>query len=93
MSKVEKHFINIMVPISHRMEDNKILSNGKPNKYFLAKRIASKHHRGSVSGGGYALFANDYEINVRMPTKKLAAFRADLKANGIRSKNWGIVED
>ena len=92
MPKIEKHYIQVKVPLDHRFESRKTLSNGKPNKYFLAQKIANKHHRGSVGGGGCAMWANDYEISVRMPITKLKAFRTELKTNGIRSKDWGKEE-
>lgn len=92
MAKVEKHYIEVKVPLSHRMDSRKTFPNGKPNKYFLAQKIANKHHRNSGGGGGCALWTNDYEISVHMPVAKLQAFREDLKANGIRSKDWGKIE-
>ncbi len=87
---VTRHFINVKVPVLHRMGQ---LPRGAVNKYKLAQQIANKHSRHSVGGGGYGFGTSDYDISIYMPVTKLDAFKAELRANGIRFKDYGVTEN
>ena len=81
-----RHFVNCLVPVSHRF---RTLRAGVVNKYDLVHTIARKHHRGSVNGGGCGFRSNDYDIGVSMPVEKIKAFTTDLKKHGVRFKDYG----
>jgi hypothetical protein len=85
-----RHFINIRVPISHRMGD---IKPGTVNKYRRAEALANKFSRNSVDGGGYGFGSNDYEIVVAMPQDRVTEFKVALRAEGIRYSDYGVLPD
>ena len=85
MKKPIMYFIEVHVPLSHRMNTGTVSSKTGVNKYDLATKIANKHYRGSGGGGGGCGFGTgDYDMSIYMPQAKVKAFTSDLRAHGIR---------